>query len=493
MPRSSRRRSRWPRRWRIRAVTDGFDVDLGCGGRRERPVGREALLDETCAWALARVALRRSTCWRGPRTSPGRARPSGSQVVVSGSSVRPGAAAGGCVRVRRRGTADRRTRRPGQRRRRAGLARRCACWRSPAGAAPAAGGVGVGVNPSAAPAGHRNRPGRRRCAVGSGLARAGRRATPPGPTWSPGWSPSSPVTGWALLCTVQRYPAGVFLLVSRSAFPVLGATAALHNYDLLGFPAPGDAGPAHGDAHRARASSSPRSRRSTPGRRAGDPVRGGVRALRSGVLWRRCGPAAAAAPRARAGHGDLRSSSDTDQLLRAALLGPVRRRGCSRLGLAASRPAERRGLARARGRWPERPSWGPAARSVPSCFLDGAAGSAPQAAVLRGRVGRARTSASSTTRWRRFRKYTRSREARADNLADKRLLRVRASRRDAAALRRARRVRRHAVDRRATGRSTTTTRRLFQRIGTRSGPALRAAGAGGGRGEACLDEQLTAR
>jgi hypothetical protein len=37
----------------IRALTDGFDVDVACGERVSRPVGREALLDETCAWGLA--------------------------------------------------------------------------------------------------------------------------------------------------------------------------------------------------------------------------------------------------------------------------------------------------------------------------------------------------------------------------------------------------------------------------------------------------------
>jgi hypothetical protein len=46
------------------------------------------------------------------------------------------------------------------------------------------------------------------------------------------------VAAWSLLCTVQDYPAGVFLLVTSLGFPVLGATVALHNYDLLGFPAP---------------------------------------------------------------------------------------------------------------------------------------------------------------------------------------------------------------------------------------------------------------
>jgi hypothetical protein len=46
------------------------------------------------------------------------------------------------------------------------------------------------------------------------------------------------VTGWALICTVQELPSGVFLLVLSIAFPVLGATAALHNYDLLGLPSP---------------------------------------------------------------------------------------------------------------------------------------------------------------------------------------------------------------------------------------------------------------
>ncbi|MBV9832244.1 MAG: transglutaminase domain-containing protein [Marmoricola sp.] len=46
------------------------------------------------------------------------------------------------------------------------------------------------------------------------------------------------VTGWALMCAVQRYPAGVFLLVVSLAFPVLGATVVMHNYDWLGFPAP---------------------------------------------------------------------------------------------------------------------------------------------------------------------------------------------------------------------------------------------------------------
>ena len=37
---------------------------------------------------------------------------------------------------------------------------------------------------------------------------------------------------------MQHYPAGVYLLVTSLGFPVLGATVALHNYDLLGFPAP---------------------------------------------------------------------------------------------------------------------------------------------------------------------------------------------------------------------------------------------------------------
>ena len=46
------------------------------------------------------------------------------------------------------------------------------------------------------------------------------------------------MVGWALLCAVQRYAAGVFLLVASVAFPVLGATAALHNGDWLGFPSP---------------------------------------------------------------------------------------------------------------------------------------------------------------------------------------------------------------------------------------------------------------
>jgi hypothetical protein len=37
----------------IRAMTDGFDVDLCYGARVTQPLGREGLLDETCAWALA--------------------------------------------------------------------------------------------------------------------------------------------------------------------------------------------------------------------------------------------------------------------------------------------------------------------------------------------------------------------------------------------------------------------------------------------------------
>ena len=46
------------------------------------------------------------------------------------------------------------------------------------------------------------------------------------------------LAAWSLLCTVQNYPAGVYILVTSLGFPVLGATVALHNYDLLGFPAP---------------------------------------------------------------------------------------------------------------------------------------------------------------------------------------------------------------------------------------------------------------
>ena len=41
---------------------------------------------------------------------------------------------------------------------------------------------------------------------------------------------------WALLCVVRHWSAGVFLLVASIAFPVLGATAALHNWDWLGLP-----------------------------------------------------------------------------------------------------------------------------------------------------------------------------------------------------------------------------------------------------------------
>ncbi|MBV9830994.1 MAG: DUF58 domain-containing protein, partial [Marmoricola sp.] len=41
----------------IRAMTDGFDVDLGCGDRVTYPPGRESLLDETCAWGLAPAHL----------------------------------------------------------------------------------------------------------------------------------------------------------------------------------------------------------------------------------------------------------------------------------------------------------------------------------------------------------------------------------------------------------------------------------------------------
>jgi uncharacterized protein (DUF58 family) len=37
----------------IRAMTDGFDVDLGCGDRVSEPLSRESLLDETCVWGLA--------------------------------------------------------------------------------------------------------------------------------------------------------------------------------------------------------------------------------------------------------------------------------------------------------------------------------------------------------------------------------------------------------------------------------------------------------
>ena len=44
------------------------------------------------------------------------------------------------------------------------------------------------------------------------------------------------MVAWALLCTVQSYGAGVFLLVASIGFPVLGASVALHDFDWLGFP-----------------------------------------------------------------------------------------------------------------------------------------------------------------------------------------------------------------------------------------------------------------
>ena len=40
----------------IRALTDGYEVDLCCGARTTAPTGRESLLDETCAWSFASPA-----------------------------------------------------------------------------------------------------------------------------------------------------------------------------------------------------------------------------------------------------------------------------------------------------------------------------------------------------------------------------------------------------------------------------------------------------
>lgn len=88
----------------IRALTDGFDVDLGCGDRVTEPPSREALLDETCAWevvAAGRVSvdvLARAT--HLARTGSA----IGIGVVVSGSTgdlerlLEAGAAFGGDAR-----------------------------------------------------------------------------------------------------------------------------------------------------------------------------------------------------------------------------------------------------------------------------------------------------------------------------------------------------------------------------------------------------------
>ena len=71
----------------IRALTDGFEVDLVCGEGVTSPGGREALLDATCSWALAPedstsgdVASRALHLARRPGTSIGVG------VVVSGST-----------------------------------------------------------------------------------------------------------------------------------------------------------------------------------------------------------------------------------------------------------------------------------------------------------------------------------------------------------------------------------------------------------------------
>ncbi|MCW2760996.1 MAG: hypothetical protein JWR85_1197 [Marmoricola sp.] len=44
------------------------------------------------------------------------------------------------------------------------------------------------------------------------------------------------IAAWALLCTVQAFSGGAFLLVASVAFPVLGATLVLHDFSWLGFP-----------------------------------------------------------------------------------------------------------------------------------------------------------------------------------------------------------------------------------------------------------------
>lgn len=46
------------------------------------------------------------------------------------------------------------------------------------------------------------------------------------------------VTAWALVCAVQRWSAGVFVLGAAAAFPLVGASAALHDFSWLGFPSP---------------------------------------------------------------------------------------------------------------------------------------------------------------------------------------------------------------------------------------------------------------
>ena len=39
----------------VRALADGFEIDVVCGRRGRAPSGREMLLDECCAWGLAKA------------------------------------------------------------------------------------------------------------------------------------------------------------------------------------------------------------------------------------------------------------------------------------------------------------------------------------------------------------------------------------------------------------------------------------------------------
>lgn len=69
----------------LRALADGFELDVACGDRVSRPASGEQLLDETCTWGLATPGAEVSTTAR-VRDLARRASAVGAGIVVAGSS-----------------------------------------------------------------------------------------------------------------------------------------------------------------------------------------------------------------------------------------------------------------------------------------------------------------------------------------------------------------------------------------------------------------------
>ena len=485
----------------MRALTDGFDVDVGLRPPGERPVGAGGVARRDLRLGPERRRRRppvdvAAPC-RPPR--PRRARAIGMGIVVSGSTGDLRAHAGGHVRVRRRRPAHRRTRRPGGRGRRADVSH------------------GVRVLEIARldqlprlAAGRRREPGRP-AAPAEWTDREPRPAgvvTPP-PDRRLG---RAALSGLVLLGLDDSYATRAYLVTGmvgvgrrwrlgaalhRAALPRRGVPARLLDrasrcsarrwrcttIDLAGLPRPSpDRRPAHGDAHRAGGVPDHDPAGGCGGDRARDPLRGGVRARRSSVVvaLRTRRPAAPRrTPRAGPGAGASSSAPRTRPRLvvRSAVFAVV----AAAVGVRCGPPGDRG--ARSHRSWPGR-----RAAAVGVGAVAAGRGRWPpwcsrrrqDRAVLRGRVGSGQDVSQLDNPLARFRKFTSQPRGAADNVNDKRLLRVTGlPRSDLLRFVALDVVRRHAPGPPATARSSTTTPRSSSGSGRASGaPSSRSPGRG---------------